>query len=87
MSDSNDHAWFAPKRFGYGAGMPVAWQGWALLAGYFVVLGLGVLLIEWDEQAGMVGAIALFVPATIALLVIAALKTRGGWRWRWGEDD
>lgn len=87
MSDPDDHAWFAPKRFGYGAGMPIAWQGWALVAGYFVILGAGVLMIEWDRQAGMVGAIALFVPATIALLTIAALKTRGGWRWRWGKDD
>ena len=87
MSDPDDHAWFAPKRFGYGAGMPIAWQGWALVAGYFVILGAGVLMIEWDRQAGMVGAIALFVPATIALLAIAALKTRGGWRWRWGKDD
>jgi hypothetical protein len=26
--------WLASKRFGYGAGLPVAWQGWALLLGY-----------------------------------------------------
>lgn len=22
-----DGDWFAPKRFGYGAGLPIAWQG------------------------------------------------------------
>ena len=26
--------WFAPKRYGYGTGLPIAWQGWALLAAY-----------------------------------------------------
>ena len=25
----DDKPWFAPKRFGYGAGLPIAWQGWA----------------------------------------------------------
>ena len=28
MSDRPD--WFAPKRYGYGAGMPISWQGWAI---------------------------------------------------------
>ena len=23
-------SWFAPKRYGYGAGAPISWQGWAL---------------------------------------------------------
>ena len=87
MSAPDDGAWFAPKRFGYGAGLPIARQGWALLAGYFAILGLGVLLVQWDRQAGLVGAIALIVPATIVLFVIAARKTRGGWRWRWGGED
>ena len=27
------------------------------------------------------------LPATILLLVVTAKTTRGGWRWRWGEDD
>jgi hypothetical protein len=29
---------------------------------------------------------ALILP-TAALMVICARTTRGGWRWRWGEDD
>jgi hypothetical protein len=32
-------------------------------------------------------AFAIMVPAVVALLVITARTTRGGWRWRWGEDD
>ena len=38
MSERDDGAWFAPKRFGYGAGLPIAWQGWALLAGYIAAV-------------------------------------------------
>jgi len=32
MSDGPE--WFAPKRFGYGAGLPISWQGWTLTAAF-----------------------------------------------------
>ena len=32
MSDDGPE-WFAPKRYGYGAGLPIAWQGWAVIVG------------------------------------------------------
>ncbi|RDC58875.1 hypothetical protein HME9302_02548 [Alteripontixanthobacter maritimus] len=76
--------WFAPKRFGYGAGMPIAWQGWVLLGG-FIALAIGAgLLAEYIPDIGPVIALAVLIPATIVFLVIAARRTRGGWRWRWG---
>lgn len=37
MSDG-DGAWFAPKRYGYGTGLPIAWQGWTLLGGYLMLM-------------------------------------------------
>lgn len=33
-------AWFAARRFGYGAGLPIAWQGWVAL-GLFLAVTLG----------------------------------------------
>ncbi len=79
--DPND--WFAPKRFGYGAGRPIAWQGWA-------AIGL--------HSAACIAAAALFVPrhigvfvailaiATVPLILVSAQHTRGGWKWRWGDE-
>lgn len=41
MMDMDDGAWFAPKRQGYGAGLPIRWQGWVVLGAYLlVVIGL-----------------------------------------------
>jgi lipopolysaccharide export LptBFGC system permease protein LptF len=75
--------WFAPKRYGYGAGLPISWQGWALTIGYaLLVLFLSVALK--DRPSALVAAL---VPPTVAFLVICARTTRGGWRWRWGGDD
>ena len=77
------HEWFAPKRYGLGAGLPIAWQGWALLAGYAAFIGLAVLIFGPENEL----ALSIVIPATIALLLVVARTTRGGWRWRWGERD
>lgn len=74
--------WFAPKKIGYGAGLPIAWQGWVLLAAYIALMaGFGVGVGSTDLTArvlaiaGMVGATGLFV-------MIAKARTKGGWKWR-----
>ena len=82
---SSGPEWFAPKRYGYGAGLPISWQGWALTIGFLaVVIGLGATL---DELRNPVLALGLIVPVTVLFIVICARTTRGGWRWRWGEED
>jgi hypothetical protein len=36
--------WFRAKRYGYGVGLPLKWQGWALIAFYLLALaGIGLL--------------------------------------------
>jgi hypothetical protein len=81
---SDGPEWFAPKRYGYGAGSPISWQGWALLAGYIVLIACaGLLLLPRNGP----GYASILVILTALFTVIAARTTRGGWRWRWGEED
>ena len=81
MSDGPE--WFAPKRYGYGAGLPISWQGWALSAAFVgVIVGLSLLLR--DQPAAMVASM---IPPMAVFLVVCARTTKGGWRWRWGEKD
>lgn len=79
----DDGAWFAPKRFGLGAGLPIAWQGWALIGGYLALLAGLQHLLRREHPAGFV---AVTIILTLLLVVLTAQHTRGGWRWRWGED-
>lgn len=75
--------WFAQKRYGYGAGLPIAWQGWAVLLGYVGIVAGAAALIG-DRPATMAVVIVL---ATITLIFVTKWTTRGGWRWRWGKED
>jgi hypothetical protein len=84
MNDRNDEgAWFAAKRFGYGAGWPIAWQGWTLLA-LHAALVFSVAKLFHDQAPK---AAALVIVAALLPLPVYAAKTRGGWKWRQGNDD
>ena len=80
-------SWFAPKRYGYGAGLPIAWQGWATLGAYACVILPGAWLISVDNGEFAPFAIGVMLAASIVLLIVAKARTRGGWRWRWGKEE
>lgn len=75
--------WFAPKRYGYGSGLPISPEGWAVFIGYLVLLGLSSLLIRYS----WVGYFSIVTMLTLSFITICARTTRGGWRWRWGDED
>ncbi len=73
-------AWFRQRSFGYGAGLPLVWQGWALL-GLHVAAMTGVALLLLDSPFALVAAVL-----TVAFLPVPlyAARTPGGWEWKWG---
>ena len=75
--------WFAPKRYGLGSGLPIAWQGWLVLSAYIAAI-IGALLFSGERNPAALAVVGI---ATATLLVISAKTTRGGWRWRWGDAD
>lgn len=80
---SDEPEWFAPKRYGYGAGLPISPEGWALTIGYVVLVGLATMLVRHSTA----GFVSILVILTVTFAIICARTTRGGWRWRWGDDD
>ena len=75
--------WFAPKRYGYGSGVPISWQGWALSLGFVAVTILLSLRLA-NRPFQLIAALA---PFLFVFIIICARTTRGGWRWRWGDKD
>ena len=79
----DDRYWFAPRRFGFGTGWPIAWQGWAISIALIAVLLLAFKLFGKDDARALV----IVIPAILAYLIIAAKTTKGGLRWHWGDDQ
>lgn len=81
--------WFAPKRYGYGSGLPIAWQGWVVLAIYILINSAGVFGLAkmfLDPVAFVAAILIVALISTIILGIICARTTKGGWRWRNGEE-
>jgi len=73
--------WFPAKRYGWGWGLPIAWQGWAVLMALFVLVIIGALVFLPDH------ATLSFVGYTLGLTAIfcAICYIKGEPpRWRWG---
>lgn len=70
--------WFAPKRYGYGAGLPISWEGW-VLTGLLLGFAIGGQFLLPPELH-----IPLVLIAAGAFVVVTRRRTEGGWRWRWG---
>jgi hypothetical protein len=74
--------WFAAKRYGWGWGLPLTWQGWVVYALWIAVL-LGSLPFlrprqhPFEHGAFLIGMVA-------ALLGICYWKGAPA-RWRWGD--
>ncbi len=84
---ANLRPWFRAKRYGFGAGLPITWQGWAVTLAYVaIVAGFSLMAERRDGSANWAayGGIGL---ATALLLWIVAGRTEGGWAWRWGRDE
>ncbi|MES2126507.1 MAG: hypothetical protein V4463_04490 [Pseudomonadota bacterium] len=72
--------WFAAKQYGFGWGLPVAWQGWVVLVGFVVLLSMGTALLP-AHPVGFSIYLALLC-AVLTLVCYLKGETPG---WRWGK--
>lgn len=83
MSEKQSEFWFPAMRFGWGWGLPVKWQGWVVLVGYFgLILTVGKYFRPGDQLPGFLISVAV---ATVLLLAIVFLKGEKPPAWRWGK--
>jgi hypothetical protein len=73
--------WFPARRYGWGWGPPATWQGWVVLAVWFVALIGGTPLL-------LLGHFVLWLTYLLALsllLMVVCYRKGEPPRWRWGE--
>lgn len=84
---SGTEPWFRPRMFGYGPGLPIAWQGWAVSVSYVAAVAGLTVMLEWARGVELAGVLAALGLLTVLYVILAKARTRGEWRWRWGEDS
>ena len=84
MSEPARKYWFPAKRYGWGWGPPVAWQGWAVLVVWAIAFTAGVSFVRPNEHPVFFG---LFVAAMIAIIVAVCYAKGEPPRWHWGDKD
>ena len=74
--------WFPAKRYGWGWGLPVRWQGWLVLGAAVALLITAFFL--FPPASNMVGFMGMTWAVVLVLVFICWLKGERP-RWRWGK--
>ena len=76
--------WFSAKKYGWGWGLPMTWEGWMVLIAYIFVT---LFLVSWHPPSRSIGKFLLAtVLPTVVLIAICYFKGEKP-RWRWGDDS
>jgi hypothetical protein len=79
--------WFAAKKYGWGWGPPVTWQGWVVMIVWIVLFTGGLLGIMALPEALRPLLLVLYVVVMVAALITICYMKGETPRWRWGGDD
>jgi len=83
MNKVENEFWFPAKRYGWGWGLPVKWQGWVVFAAWFgSIYAAGSYFRPQRNLSGFLISAAI---ATVLLVVVIVLKGEKPLAWRWGD--
>ncbi len=83
MSDKRTF-WFPVKRYGWGWGLPVCWQGWLVFLGYLALV-IGGLRYLGIRRAPVHVALVYGAILTVVFVAVVVIKGERPVRWRWGR--
>jgi hypothetical protein len=75
--------WFPAKRYGWGWGFPITWQGWLVFLLFLALMCYGIYLFPPQRS---LPAFLLYVFALSAAMVGVCWLKGEPPRWRWGSE-
>jgi uncharacterized membrane protein YhaH (DUF805 family) len=79
---SNEHQyWFPAKRYGWGWGLPAAWQGWVVMLCALATIGAAMLRLLPAHPV----AFQIVLLAIVGVLILICYWKGEPPRWRWGD--
>lgn len=82
MRENERKYWFPAKRYGWGWGFPIRWQGWVVMLVWTVGVILGSLKIAAVNTTIFLG----FMIIMVVILIAVCYATGEPPGWRWGDD-
>ncbi|MDN7971140.1 hypothetical protein QZM91_26695 [Burkholderia multivorans] len=83
MTPTDRKIWFPAKRYGWGWGLPIAWQGWVVL--FLFTLGLVASARRFPPAQAPFAFAACVIGLVLALTIVCYAKGERP-KWRWGND-
>jgi hypothetical protein len=80
--DSGPRYWFRAKRYGWGWGLPLTWEGWIVITVWLCVLVAVVPSLHAHRH--VIDRVVFIVGMVVALFGVCYWKGEPV-RWRWGE--
>jgi len=80
--ENENKMWFPAKRYGWGWGLPCAWQGWIVLTAYVALTIATVVFINPVSHIGLF--LTTIYGLSMALVLVCWLKGEKP-SWRWGD--
>jgi hypothetical protein len=74
--------WFRAKSYGWGWGLPCAWQGWIVFIASLAIVAFGIVLAA---NGAFVAGFTCCLLSIAGLVTLCFLKGEPP-RWRWGKD-
>ncbi|HVT88247.1 MAG TPA: hypothetical protein VHD56_05300 [Tepidisphaeraceae bacterium] len=82
MNKSRTDIWFPAKRYGWGWGAPICWQGWLVMLGWIAGIILGAYRLA---RPGLWVWYAAYMTSMTGLLISICFWKGETPRWRWGS--
>ena len=73
MEEKMKEIWFPAKKYGFGWGLPIKWQGWVVLLAYVLLITIGSVILS-DSSKAQIWLIPYILFLTILLILICWKK-------------
>jgi hypothetical protein len=83
MEEDKKKIWFPAKKYGFGWGLPVTWQGWVVFLSYMLLIIIGSLAFKNFHLRPAI--FYLYVIILTSVLIIICWKKGEKAEWRWGK--
>jgi uncharacterized membrane protein YhaH (DUF805 family) len=83
MKEEKKEIWFPAKKYGFGWGLPIAWQGWVVLLVYVLLIITGSVMLS-NSSKNIIWLLPFILILTILFIFICWKKGEKA-EWRWGN--